>query len=346
MHWMDFERPHTMSEWFLTAVADLDFEFHPGVLAKLLRSSPHRRHVAAAIIAIRFPDRRNGYPPEAAEAALEIASGRLVTLLQKWLPTCPAGLLGALSRMDDAVEVPDFYRRLFVAYSDPEHRDVIRALRHVRGLNSRMLAVVMDASPILLRSGGWQLAKSPRQLGDLTAAISLIEEFTDVNDLEIARSLSAALAHGSVTKFIKNWLGRSRLPTSPDIGHPMIRPISTAADLHRTALEFENCMAGYLLDILSGKEAFYVADSPVHGRMVARIAQEEVDAPWLLLGVHLKRNRTPTFAASEWVAQQFAGAGIRPQHLRRRRGKKWAVIERLLDPVLYDFDDMSEDWEP
>lgn len=345
MRWMDFERPRNLPKWFLTTVAELDFNFQPGLLAKLLRSSPHRRHTVAALIAICFPDRFDSYHSKASEMAQELASGRLGSLLQRWLPISPQGFLRALGRMNEDIENPDFYRKLFNAYSDPDRRDVVRALRHIRGLNSRMLSIVMGAPSSLLWSGGWQLVRNESERDDLVAAISTIKEYAGATDVDISRSLTAALDHGSVTKFVQGWLGRASLPAPPDIGHPMIRPILTAAELRRAALEFQNCMAGYLLDALSGKDAFYLMDSPVHGRMVARISQDDVEAPWRLTGVHMKRNRTPTFAASQWVAEQFASVGIRPQHLRRPRGAKWAVIERLLDPVYYDLDDTMDDWE-
>jgi hypothetical protein len=344
---MSFGRPHTILNWYLTAIGDLDLQFQPGLLAQLLRSSPHRRHVIAAIIAIRFPDRRNGYPPEASEMACELASGRLAVLLQKWLPTSPQGFLGALGRMHDAIENPDFYRQLYRVYSDPELREVERALRHVRGLNARMLDIVTNAPPILLRSGGWRLVSSPRQRDDLVAALAVIKEIAQLTDPEISRSLTAALVHGSVTKFIRNCLWRARLPTPPDIRHVMIRPLLSVAELHQSSRDMENCLGGdgFMLDALCGKEAFYIAESPVYGCMIARIAHEDVAAPWELISVHLKRNRTPTFAASEWVTEQFAAAGINRQNLRCERGARWEAIERLLDPILHDLDEMG-DWRP
>ena len=80
--------------------------------------------------------------------------------------------------------------------------------------------------------------------------------------------------------------------------------------------------------------------------MIARIAHEDIDAPWELLGVHLKRNRTPSFAATEWVRGEFADAGIKCQGLRRSRGAKFEAIERLLDLAIHDLDDVLADWVP
>lgn len=343
---MVIDRPPTIPNWLLITVADLDIKFQPGLLAQIVRSSPHRRHVVATILAVSFPDREQGYPPEAFELAAELAAGRLATLLENWLPSSPQGSLGVLGRMHENIEIPDFYRKLYQTYSDPDRRDVVRALRHIRNLNARMLDVVIDAAPILLRSGGWQLVRSRQQRDDLLAALSTIQEISGATDAEISRSLTSALAHGSVTKFITGWLSRSRFPAPPDIGHPMIQPILSAAELHQTSLEFENCLNGFLLDAVCGKEAFYVAESPVFGRMVVRIAHEDLDSAWELLGVHLKRNRTPSFAATEWVRGEFADAGIRHQGLRRSRGEKFAAIERLLDPVILDLDEMMAEWVP
>jgi hypothetical protein len=280
--------------------------------------------------------------------ACELANGRLAALLRKWLPTPPQGFLMALGRMDDAVENPVFYRQLFCVYSEPDQRDVVRALRHLQGLNARHLDIVIDAPSILLRSGGWRLVHSPSQRDDLVAAISTIKKIAGATDLEISRSLTAALDHGSVTRFIRGWLRRSRFPAPPDIRHAMISPILTADALRHCSIEMENCLdgEGFLLDVLCGKEAFYIADSPLHGRMVVRIAHEDVKAPWQLLGVHKKRNRMPSYEASEWVAEQLAVAGIERQNLRLQREEKWQAIERLLDPLIHDLDDMLADWVP
>ena len=90
-----------------------------------------------------------------------------------------------------------------------------------------------------------------------------------------------------------------------------------------------------------------MAESPVHGRMVARIAHEDVEAPWQLRGIHLKQIERRNMLHPNGCWQLRPAAGIKRPNLRRQRGEKWQAIEKsLLSPEVVDLDDLLTDWLP
>lgn len=328
---------YSTTSWWLCTIAELDAG-SPGLCGALLRASPHRKHVAATVLA----HRRGNELMDSPELVSQLVTGRLDVLLADALGSNPSGLLGCLRRLSFKIEPPSFYRKLFNISCDPAHREVACALRHVAEVNESMLDVAISAPAILLHTGAFRAISNVGQRADLMAAIETIIELTGASSASIDQSLRSLGEHGSIIKFIDGWLGKARFPQAPAPPSDEIFHITTASELHCVAAEFENCMVNFRLDILCGREAFYRCTTPF-GPMVGRIGRDDSDQPWEFLGTHARQNRQPPREACAWVEARFAEIGIRLPAHRPERPERWQVFERLLDPWFDEFDDLVID---
>ena len=337
---MNPARDIQLPSWWLSSLADQD-SHSPGLLGSLIRSSAHRRHVAALCVSSRrclgtYDDSNS--PGNNAT----LATGRLEDLITEWRGSCPTSIVAALGRMADRIESRSFYNKLFSVFSNPAHRDVARALQHVVEINETMLDVANSAPAIVLRTGAFRAISSVRQRRDVMAAIGTIYELTAANPTSMYQSLRELAAHGNIVNFVDSWLSKASFPSTPVPPGDEIIHISTASELHRVATEFENCLASFRLDVLCGREAFYECRTPF-GPMVARIGRDDTDQPWEFLGTHARQNRVPPRDACAWTEARFAEIGIRLPVRRGERPEKWQVFERLLDPWYEDFEDLVLD---
>jgi hypothetical protein len=261
--------------------------------------------------------------------------------IHEHLKSCPAGFLGALKRMGDRIEPsPGFYLALHEIFNDRDHRDVAKALQRASQLDMATLAVARGMSPMMLRAGALKIVNSTRARDDLEASIEyFLAMCPTATKPAISESLRAAADRGDLTSFIHRWLRHATFPNSPRHPDSRIVAIGSGQELVRTARGFQNCLGSFLLDVLSGTEAFYTAETPV-GVVIVRLGRCEKAAPWKLLGSHGKRNRMVPALASEWVARKFAAVGIQQERYERPRAPELQPIERLLEPFFYD--DLNE----
>lgn len=330
------------ANWWLHDVLSLDL-LVPGLCGNLLRGSQHRRHASAAVLAHKH-HRDAGATTDPLEIAMDLGSMRLSALLGKYLPSCPGGYRSALRRVRDRIEAPSFYIALREVYDFPDHVEAVRALRHCQAISPEIINVAARAPAWLLRTGCIAAFRSTRHLDDFLGAVSVLRDVCpSMSDAAISHSLRTAKAPSDIINFINNWMEKSEFP-APVMIHPDFVPLATARCLKLAAKEYENCLAGFVLDCLSGREYFYRAATPFGG-MIARISRQDTAGPWRYVGVSARQNRAPPTQVENWTQRRFEEAGIAIDNPKFERPSRFRPIERILDPFTEELEDWLADSE-
>ncbi len=230
-------------------------------------------------------------------------------------PGVPPSLIKLLPKLRGALWRPPSYERLADLSQSP---DGLKALRSRPSVSRRFVRTLHKLPPMLRQEA---LLRQITEKGDverLSFAVDVVCRVrTDLTRDEVIRSL----AHLKGTKF-KQWVGRhyqkAPFPAAPWDGTDDLTPVRDYRALKKLALEFDNCVRDYHLDVLEGRSYFY-RFAPANRPLATVELQAFPRIGWIVGDIEGVENETVPNATRAGIQSAFSTAGIpsMPRDTRR-----------------------------
>lgn len=318
--------------WALDLVVGLDVYF-PGLAGSFLRSSNERRQVIAASLAVCPPDMSQ--PAAVREGAEFLARADHRAILLQAFGTVPIGLRGALRRSGPQPHERAFYRRLHDLLSAPPHRQVVQAINQLRSIDVDKLRIALKLPHEVCSANVVDAISNPKEAREIATVIDLLI----ANGADAAALFEAIrrVANGrALTQVWKRWSRRTTFATHPIAASECYKPITSAAELRELALRYHNCAERYITTVLDGFDAF--AEFHGTGRpMVVHLRREE--GRWRLEGMFGRNNARPQPDQRTEALNYLRARGVESRPKPEYRRGPWQVLNRLLSPAMFDFED-------
>lgn len=321
-----------VSGWMLDIIADLD-RHHAGLAGSFLRSGNERRQVIAASLAVRPPDMSQ--PAAVREGAEFLARADHRAILLQAFGTVPIGLRGALRRSGPQPHERAFYRRLHDLLSAPPHRQVVKALNQLRSIDADKLRIALKLPQEVCRANVVDAISNPKEAREIATVIDLLI----ANGADPAALFEAIRRVGdgrALTQVWKRWSRRTIFAIHPLAASDCYKPVTSAAELRQIALRYHNCAERYITTALDGFDAF--AEFCGTGKpMVVHLRREK--GRWMLEGMFGRHNARPRLEQRTEALNYLRARGIETRPKPEHRTGPWQVLNRLLSPAMFDFED-------
>lgn len=314
--------------WFLDRIVDLDAQ-EAGFAGSVLRSSPERRQVIAAALAMCRP--QPDVSNEAELAKFILAAGH-ASILKRAFGTTPTGFRGALRRSGEKPHRPRFYRYLYLLLAHGDQRTV-SAIQTMRSMNFTTLRILRTLPADLRLPNLILVLRSVEQARDLMMLVNLLER-CGVDRTAMTAALAVIVKPSAIPSFANRWAQRVPLPAHPAPARGGYRPIESSADLHRLGLAYRNCLRTHLAAALEGKSAF-AEIAHASGGGVAHLMR--IGDAWVLDRVWGPGNRPPSPAIDRLAVEHLAANGILKRDRWMRQTHNWQSLRRLTQ--VYGFGD-------
>jgi hypothetical protein len=263
----------------------------PGLIGRVITTSPRRRQAIFAVIANRVCLRALKATTVAMDAdqARVLRRERAGEILTHAFGHLPEGFMGALEKLD-AGPLPSAsaYEKLRLIFTDPSEKARAQLLTHAKSINERKLAVVeaLDAR--------WRLHAVLDRI-DLTVAarefniaMAFVQSIcSKATDEVIVQALARLPADRSLADFITRLMRRAdRFPNQPVAATQDLRPLMTGEDFARTGLRLRNCLRDRIEDAVTGRAAFL----EFRGQAVLELRPLAGEFGWFLEDVHIAGN--------------------------------------------------------
>lgn len=311
----------THARWALDLVLEIDIH-SPGFCGLFLRASDERRQVISAYLTERYPD-----VPSMAEVATFLTSSDHRAILERAYGEVPQGLRGALARSGATVHEQSYYRLLFAHLSEPKHGGIVREIQRMRFITTEKLMQLQMLPQDLCSHYLAEALNSSSRARELAATVDLLVE-RGVDREHFTAALREIRSDDDLGKMFLRWALKAQCPPHPVEGSDYYRPISTPLELHRLAIEWQNCARRYLVDLLQGTHAFAVFTHDGH-QVIAHLLRD-TDGVWEREGVWGPRNSRPTVRICNALDEYLSAQGVRFPSYAARERTEWDSLRRFM----------------
>lgn len=325
-----------LSGWALDYVTELD-QCSPGFAGMYLRSSNERRQVIAAHLATKLamPDLATKR-----EAATFLAQSDHCSMLFAAFGSVPSGMRGALRRSGPQPHDENFYRRLHNLLVAPPHAAFVRTLNHLPDIDADRLSIAASLRREVCCANVVNAISGPDEANQVEQVIEmLIQNGADKTALfESIRRVDGAKA---LRRVWKRWMLRSTFPAHPVPASERYFPVTSAIELRRLALRYQNCAENYVITALDGLDAFaeFVG---VKKAMVIHLRRDAGDR-WVIEGMFGRLNARPRPEHRAEALGYLSAHGVQAKPRKERRHGQWQMLRRLISTALFDYDDDDDD---
>lgn len=252
------ERPRTLG-WATADLIHLD-AMAPGLIGRVLTTSPRRRQAIFTVIASRVSGER-GRANIADDHALSgvLRHERAREILTYAFGDAPPGWLGVLERVDAAPMLSaSGYTELHAIFTDPCRRSDAAILTRTAIVSDATLAVLDTLDPRWRLTGVLERLTSRFAASEFNAAIALVQSVcsTATNEV-VAQAIARLPPEKSLADLVTRFTARAdRFPPHPIKGDAEVRPILTADHFVRVGLSYRNCLRDRIEDALLGRAAY------------------------------------------------------------------------------------------
>jgi hypothetical protein len=281
------EAPRSLG-WATADLIHLD-AMAPGLIGRVLTTSPRRRQAIFTVIASRVSGEggRADLPDDQVLAGV-LRHERAREILAYVFGDVPSGWLGALERVDAApMPTAGGYTKLHAIFTDPRRRSDAALLTRTGTVSETTLAVLDTLDP------RWRLPGVLGRLGsrfaasEFNAAIAVVQSACSTATDEVVAQAIARLPPGkSLADLVTRFTARAdRFPPHPIQGDAEVRPIMTADHFVRVGLSFRNCLKDRIEDALVGLAAY-----AEYRDMILEFRPLANGFGWILEDVHIAGN--------------------------------------------------------
>ena len=316
--------PRRSLGWATADLIHLD-AMAPGLIGRVLTTSPRRRQAIFSVIASRAA--ATGEPVEAAddvELAEVLRRERAREILVHTFGDVSPGWLGALERLDAApMPTARGYVKLHAIFADPSRRSEAELLTRCSTISESKLAVIDALDPRWRLLGTLERLNSRTAATECNGALTFVQKVcTTATDEVVAQAIARLPPEKSLADLVARFTARAdRFPAHPIQGDAEVRPIMTAEHFVRVALSYRNCLRDRIEDALLGRAAYAeFHDTILEFRPLAN------GFGWIFEDVHMARNEfapTDVRAAAEAKCRElgipYIDHGRRPEISRMCR---------------------------
>lgn len=297
--------------WCTSALVKLDDEV-PGVLSRVLTSSPMRRQAIFSALAVREEKADLLVVSDAlipTSFAEVVRHGRAADILRFACRDVPEGFPGLLERVG---EVPLPRARDYIALHDlaaSADRRGIDALRDSGRVTCRKLDVLAHLDPRWRHAHTIGRIDTGAEAMTFNSAVGFVQSVNSrATDEALAGAIAIMRPTSSLPKLLDRFLRRAdRLPSHPVPNDDNeLRPLATMRDVLEGGRRYRNCLAHRLADVAAGKMAVaeFRSDCLVEFRALTG------GLGWMLRDVHVARNAPVPLALIAEVEAKCDALGI------------------------------------
>lgn len=238
-------------------------------------------------------------------------------------PQAPAALVKLVPKLQGSLWRPATYRRLLSLAADPSAYAVLKRRERI----DRRAVFVVSRLPSNLRTGGvLDRVRRPSDAQELVFALDVVKHIrSDLSEREIIRSLNQLKGRkNAIRRWVNGHYQHAPLPPAPWEGTASLTPVTSYAGLKRLALEFDNCVRTYHIDVLDGRSYFYrYAEG---GKPVATVELQSLPhVGWSVGDIEGLKNASVSSRVIGIIRAAFAeaGIGVLPPNIDR-----WALFNR------------------
>lgn len=282
------------------------FEREPARLSDYLKLSRADWHWVGFVVALLGDKAKD--PDHFAAVEGDILHRKRKLVLADVAPDVPPQALKLLPKLLGEMWRPPSYRRLAALSMQDQGR---KALTQMKSISRRKLRLLHRLPPELRTAGIASRIFDQRDVEELSFALAAVRRLRpDLNDEQIVRSLGQVGYHPSaLNMWMNNHYRHAAFPPAPWVGTDELRPITSYADLKRLALEFDNCVRTYHLNVLDGTSYFYRYAEK--GKPVATIELKKLPGlGWSVGEIHGPNNDSVSSVSIGRIRAAFAQAGI------------------------------------
>ncbi|RFB04125.1 hypothetical protein [Parvularcula marina] len=304
--------------WWLTPYLVPVFEREPSRLADYLALRRRDWHYVGLIVALMGEMAEDTDHFAAVERGL--LSRKRKDVLADVAPDVPAAVLKLVLKLSGELWRPASYRRLAALVED-EH--AIEVLRRRKAISRRAIRTLYRLPPILRTEKVMSRLKRSQDVEELIFTLDVVRRIRpDMTEEDILRSLSQCKTEEEediMRRWVQHHYQHAPFPAPPWRGNEDLRPITSFAELKRLALEFDNCVRTYHLDVLDGTSYFYRYSEK--GRPVATVEIVRLPgAGWSVGDIEGIKNDTVPATIVGRIRAIFAEAGIGAMPPQLHRG--------------------------
>lgn len=281
------EAPRSLG-WTTADLIHLD-AMAPGLIGRVLTTSPRRRQAIFTVIASRVSGER-GRADIADDHALSgvLRHERAREILTYAFGDVPPGWLGVLERVDAAPMLSARgYTELHAIFTDPRRRSDAAILTRTAIISDATLAVLDTLDPRWRLTGVLERLASRFAASEFNAAIALVQSAcSTATDEVVAQAIARLTPEKSLADLITRFTARAdRFPPHPIRGDADVRPILTADHFVRVGLSYRNCLRDRIEDALVGRAAY-----AEYRDMILEFRPLANGFGWILEDVHITGN--------------------------------------------------------
>jgi hypothetical protein len=320
--------------WATDALVKLDAAA-PGLLARVLTSSPRSRQAIFTVLATRLLIAEHeeafgrGNDGDGVNLAFVLREGRAREILAFAFGDVPTGWLGALERLGgQPLATLSAYVKLHAIFANPKRRKQAEALRHVGQITERML-YILDAL-----DDRWVHAEALRRLPSLVAAkdfnhaVAFAQAVcSKATDEAVATAIARLAPTSPLSSVVSRFVRRAdRFPPHPVSEDHELRPLTSARDFITAARRYRNCLAKEMLDQALARQ---VAFAEFRGECIVEFRPLSLGQGWLLYDVHVDRNGFVDGQLAAAARAKCEAIGI-PNIHDRDSGEAWLRYRRFV----------------
>ncbi|NRA29282.1 MAG: hypothetical protein HRU11_03390 [Parvularculaceae bacterium] len=203
---------------------------------------------------------------------------------------------------------PQSSRRLLELMNDPA---AARLLLKARSINRRKVMALARVPGPLRCSAVYERLKTAGDAERLTFAINLVERIRpDLSREEVLRNLAQTSGQVSLEGWARQHFRAVSFPAPLWAGTDVLKPLDSWVAVQKTALEFKNCIRGYVRDVLSGSCYLYLYDDGAGIKAVVEFIRLADDL-WAIGEINGPDNNMLSSVGEAKVVQEAAGVALK-----------------------------------
>jgi hypothetical protein len=303
----------------LGRIALLD-KFVPGIAGHYLRAGGERRHVIAA-----YCSQHDHKEELAGETARFLLGATHRTILVAAFGAVPAGLRGALGRVEASHQDPVLYPLLYRLLSELGHPRIPAAIQLLPVISVEKLRIVEALPPALcypVTIDAIEDARTARGLAKLVRRMVA----AGIDEAALVTALRRAPRQKAMEETLYRWSLKLPFPAGPVPPSSHFFPVANGQQLADTALRYRNCMKSMMADVLSGETAF--AEFHVGSKGVI-VEFRRILGIWYLNDIHAVRNGLVSDELRMAAQDHCRQRGVGPHPAQVSANDDWTLLRRI-----------------
>lgn len=302
----------------------------PGLISRLLTTSPATRHAALLVLAHRRVFINKGAEVDRSADKLlasVLRQGRPRDIIEQGVGAIDNGLMGALARLAPTpFSSADSYIRLRALFRVARYRRKADAFRHIGQITENMLLVADALDPRWAHRETLSRIEGVSEALAFNAAVVFIQQVcSHATDEVVADAIARLQPATTLATLLERFVRRAdRFPAHPIAPTADLRPLASTRDLIEAGRRLKNCLHARIEDALIGRAAY----AEFRQEWIVEFRPLSGAAGWIVWEVHAARNARPARAPVQAAIEACLAQGV-PSVDDGDAGKGWLAYRNF-----------------